>query len=510
MGSLSRQKIIVGVSLALITATSCSRDSVGPGLPPAVSRVTILEYDPRMQIGEVQQLRVDVQGLESNAVFFGFRTDEVSERLDPLAGFITRFDKSTGTLRANSVGSVTVVARSQLYGEKFDTAVIHVDPPPAATRLQFARIASEDGRSCGITRDGDTYCWGANRNQSLGAGAISVCGNAYEPSYTPILNDCNPLPARVKDAPRFSDIQVGQRHTCGLSAGEVYCWGENVFGEVGVGRSARVTSPEAVAIEGRVISLSASPSRSCAVTESGETFCWGVVRGGVPLDPVSATGCFATGNCVSSPVRIEGLPPAKTVSVSLSHSCILDTDGQAHCWGSNGFGQLGNGTYAASNAPVRVVSDTRFGSVSAGFLTTCAITALAEAYCWGVTGVLHDDCVKMPVTCSSVPRALPTSLRFREVVARDKGACGLAMDEEVYCWGARSVFGELPFEDVINPERIKLPGPYSGLSGGQRSCAIHIEGYGFCWGRNVSGDTGTGQLRQLTRPTMIEGPLPGT
>ncbi|HLL84763.1 MAG TPA: Ig-like domain-containing protein, partial [Longimicrobium sp.] len=55
-------------------------------------------------------------------------------------------------------------------------------------------------------------------------------------------------------------------------------------------------------------------------------------------------------------LQINVMPsPRRAVATGYSHTCVLDVAGQAHCWGLNAAGQLGNGTTASSAAPVAVV-----------------------------------------------------------------------------------------------------------------------------------------------------------
>ena len=64
-------------------------------------------------------------------------------------------------------------------------------------------------------------------------------------------------------------------------------------------------------------------------------------------------------------------------------NCGVTSAGEAHCWGGNGRGQLGDGTTIDKNVPVRVSGGLSFMSLSAGSNYVCGVTTTGEAYCWG-------------------------------------------------------------------------------------------------------------------------------
>jgi hypothetical protein len=70
-------------------------------------------------------------------------------------------------------------------------------------------------------------------------------------------------------------------------------------------------------------------------------------------------------------------PPAFT------HACGLTVDGTALCAGTNGNGQLGDGTTTDRTAPVQVTGNLRFTTLTAGNNFTCGIATDGFAYCWG-------------------------------------------------------------------------------------------------------------------------------
>ena len=88
----------------------------------------------------------------------------------------------------------------------------------------------------------------------------------------------------------------------------------------------------------------------------------------------------------STPVGVVGLGSGVVaVTAGVYHACAVTAGGAAKCWGSNGFGALGDGTATlSSTTPVSVVGmGSGVKAVTAFYNDTCAVTAGATAYCWG-------------------------------------------------------------------------------------------------------------------------------
>jgi alpha-tubulin suppressor-like RCC1 family protein len=107
--------------------------------------------------------------------------------------------------------------------------------------------------------------------------------------------------------------------------------------------------------------------------------------------------------------------------------------GHAYCWGTNSWGQLGNGTNADNNVPVPVSGGLTFKSISAGSAHGCGVTTVGDGYCWGAgslgrlgTGTNADSNVPVPVS---------GSLTFKSVSTGSNYSCGVTTAADGYCWG---------------------------------------------------------------------------
>jgi alpha-tubulin suppressor-like RCC1 family protein len=148
----------------------------------------------------------------------------------------------------------------------------------------------------------------------------------------------------------FREVSAGSLRTCGV-ADVAYCWGSNLFGQVGAGTEwPRHLKPTAVAGGLRFSHVSAGLSQSCGVATSGRAWCWGNNFGGNLGD-----GTF---NDSSVPVAVTGTRTWLEVrpSANASHNCGVTVAGRAFCWGSNRSGELGDGTTEGRSSPVPVVA----------------------------------------------------------------------------------------------------------------------------------------------------------
>lgn len=192
-------------------------------------------------------------------------------------------------------------------------------------------------------------------------------------------------------------------------------------------------------------------------------------------------------------------PPAGPwvqVSAGGVHSCALDREGRAHCWGKE-----------------EVVRDTpdelRFASIEAGGEHTCGLTPEGQAHCWGVDvdgsthppqGRLRDLSAGFHQTCALNEQGEPVCWGrhlFRRLRAPDGGlaaialgtrnGCALGLDGEPSCWGEPAL--ELP----------ELPSLESMALGRYHGCALDREGAAICFGVDVDGETSppAGRFAQL-------------
>jgi alpha-tubulin suppressor-like RCC1 family protein len=242
-----------------------------------------------------------------------------------------------------------------------------LQPVPVVGGMSFASIATGESHTCGLLIDGRAVCWGMNGRGQLGNGTTSH-------SATPIL---------VQGANTFIALDVGYEHSCGLLAnGTARCWGKNAQGQLGDGTRTDRTGPVVAgggltfATSGPGAGIKGGQNHTCAVTSSGQAYCWGD-------NWHNQIGVGGTRGAVVTPQPVPGLPAVGSVAVGGDHTCAVTPAGQAWCWGDNLRGQLGGGVETDYNSPLQVEGGFGFSALRLGWDHTCGVTPSGQQYCWG-------------------------------------------------------------------------------------------------------------------------------
>ncbi len=297
-------------------------------------------------------------------------------------------------------------------------------------------------------------------------------------------------------------VACGGYHTCGLLAdGSVWCWGSNAKGQLGDGTFESSPVPVRVALPAaRSVWVSAGAEHSCAVSESGEVWCWGDGTRGA-LGP-------ATFSESATPVQVGGVANAASVACGEGFTCARTTDGEASCWGSNDLGQLGRGQAGAdATEPLPVSLPAPAEWVSAGAGHACAVLADGGLWCWGDSSAGQLGPGGSGVVTPS-PVQVPLEATALSVASGSLHTCGLLWDGSVWCWGDNTsgALGTGTLDSTSVPEAVRLVGAASWVGAGlATSCAVWgLGGSVWCWGSNLGGRLGVG----LSEADLTESPTP--
>jgi len=253
--------------------------------------------------------------------------------------------------------------------------------------------------------------------------------------------------AAGRQPPALATVSIGTEHGCGLAPnGRAYCWGSNRLGQLGDDRTASVAANAgnavAVATTETFTSISAGANHTCAVTQAGEAYCWGLNFTGELAQAIVANDCGGF-PCSRRPVRVETAVRFDTVSAGFGHTCAL-SGGRAFCWGRNDRGQLGAPRaddqcegVACNVTPVRVTGVSGFTSISAGGDHTCGMAG-GVAYCWG-SNQYGQLGASTSVLRSSRPLRVVTEEPLLTIEAKGIRTCGRTEAGREVCWGFGTV-----------------------------------------------------------------------
>ncbi len=290
-----------------------------------------------------------------------------------------------------------------------------------------------------------------------------------------------PDPTPTPPAPANAAIAAGYTHTCVLTgSGGVRCWGSNHNGELGNGSTSEAAVPSAVDVVGLssgVIAIAAGGMHTCALTSGGGVKCWG-------SNTYGQLGNGTTVNDNSSiAVDVVGLSSGVTaISVGWSHTCALTSAGGVKCWGDNHHGWLGDGTTTNRSVPVDVVGLGRgVSAIAAGTLHTCALKNGGGVTCWGY-GQSDDP----TIFTTSVPTDV-AGLRngVLAIAAGLDRTCALTNEGGVTCWGPNysPPLGESLPPRITRLDLSSLSSRVAAIALGETNlCALTSGGGVACWG----------------------------
>ncbi|MDY0001076.1 MAG: hypothetical protein RBU30_07270 [Polyangia bacterium] len=249
----------------------------------------------------------------------------------------------------------------------------------------------------------------------------------------------------------------------------------------------------------QVQSVAAGRGSTCAVTSVGEVWCWGN----------NVSGQLGTGDHFSwpAPRKASGLEGARATAVGGNHACALFGDGTVRCWGNNTDGQLGDGTTMARTTGEHKVlllnrEPLRARSIVAGRDHNCAIGQDGQVYCWGANKLAQAG--QEGVEDIQAWAALVTlPQRAVAVGAGDYHSCATLEDHTIWCWGLnnRGQLGDGTTTGGPEPRQVVLSGHTETAevldlaAGSSHTCAlvrVTISGLPrvFCWGSNSSSQLG--------------------
>lgn len=296
--------------------------------------------------------------------------------------------------------------------------------------------------SVALMSDGTIWAWGESSLAHLGPTNMDTMPNQFDFVWTPV--NCNV--STQLNISNVKSVSIGDNYIIFLKEdGTIWAWGDNQFGQLGNG-------------------------------EYDDT----------------------KNNVNKEIVQVANLTNIIAISAGGSHCLALKNDGTIWAWGSNRYGELGDGkTSNGEFVPVQVTSLSHVIGISAGYFYSVALTDNGSVWTWGNNG--FDD-------GNNESRPFPVKLSISNVTAISAGlndySLALKRDGTVWIWGDN--VGQY----LDEPVKIGgLSGIVAVSAGNSQSMALGGDGSVWIWGENQEGQLGLGVLYgpDITTPVKVSG-----
>ena len=387
--------------------------------------------------------------------------------------------------------------------------------------------------SCVLLDNFQVVCWGFNSSGQLG------------------LNHNNPVNAPGEEVDLGTGrsavaISAGTAHTCAvLNGGDLKCWGRNVSGLLGIGRSTLYSWGDGPGEMGdnmpvvnlgsgqQVVAVSAGSRHTCAVLESGDLKCWGGNTSGQLGRAGDSVGYYDSqmGDNLA-PVDVGGGRSAVSVSAGVENTCALLSDGAFKCWGEGNSGKLLRGGTGNVNTP-SAVADLGLGDgyypvryLSMGVSHACAVIGPGLVKCWGNNSrgqlgrgntdfVGHQSSGASDQLLEIGAIDLGTGVSALQVAVGSNHSCALVRNQSgaqgVTCWGQNDLgqagagnsasvanIGDAASEMGQNLHFIDFGEGILQIAAGEDfTCALLESASVKCWGKNDVGQLGLGHVNTV-------------
>ncbi len=354
------------------------------------------------------------------------------------------------------------------------------------------------------------------------------------------LNDESPPAITQAVIPKSRGTQLSAwDHSCAVLDGAIWCWGDNSYGQLGIGTISRAEKQKLQVLSPTLnstfwLQVVTGEKHTCGLTNTGAMYCWGYGVDGQLGDGAKTSRSKPV--LVNKPIILGGVT-AKWLQIDAgqNHTCGIIKSatniGQLFCWGDDSKNQLGIAQQTpkvlsvAQPEPVLYGLDTNDNwiEIRTGYSHNCGIREQAggesSLWCWGErlvgkTGDNPDDITTTtlfePTKVVSMAGAVDTD--WSSIALGKSHTCGVkGITKELWCWGS-NVTGQIgnpasnstayqPIQEFsLAQDWIKV------FANNNKTCGLKKSGSINCWGENLSGELGNGKLKKSeTTPFNIPG-----
>src|SRR5215208_921824 len=380
-------------------------------------------------------------------------------------------------LDASSTYRVTVSGAWDLAGNQLDEDANTSGDQPKS--WSFTTAAPPPGTSLPML---NVWAWGSN-----GAGQLGDCSTTDRTT-----------PVKVSNLSGIKDVAVGCNHSLAVKEdGTVWAWGFNGAGQLGDGTTTDRYTPVKVSGLSGIKGIAGGCNHSLALKEDGTMWAWGANHWGQ-----LGNGSWDR-DAHPTPVQVGGITGVKDLAGGWQHSLAVKEDGTAWAWGSNEYGQLGDGTTTIiRTSPVKISGLSGVKDLAGGRQHSLAVKEDGTVWAWGDNyyGQLGDG----TTTDRTTPVQVSGLSSVKDVSSGAFHSLAVKEDGTVWAWGSNGnrALGGGTTTDRTTPVRVSGLSGVKDIAGGfQHSLALKNDGTVWAWGGNGYGQLGSGNYFEYFRTT---------
>ncbi|MBF0450216.1 MAG: hypothetical protein HQK75_05900, partial [Candidatus Magnetomorum sp.] len=319
----------------------------------------------------------------------------------------------------------------------------------------------------------------------------------------------------------LNTIATGFKHTLAIdTSGQLYAWGSNEKGELGIGTSGTGTekyTPNAVSISGKIVAVAGSQNdglenHTIALKSDGTVWTWGSNSNGQIGD-----GTFGPTNNQTTPVQVEGLSAIVSVDAGKKFCVVLDDTGTVQTWGDNAYGQVNPVDNTDRYTPVTLSGLPSIKAIAAGGDHVLALKKDGTVLAWGRndygqlgTGDSSTYSTPQAVLAESSPGQLSHIIA---IAAGYDHSLALSDEGKIWAWGRtdngrlgnnmNSSYSSRPTR-VLKQDLLHLNNVIAIAAGFSHSIALKSDGTVWAWGDAQYGQLGDDIATDNTKAVQVK------
>ena len=348
-----------------------------------------------------------------------------------------------------------------------------------------------------------------NNSPLLGNFTSLAIGPDIASSITTLTNDLSGFTSSYTQLTSTKElIACGYFNAFAINSnGNLWAWGGNSYGQLGLGDITHRSSP--VQVGTSAWSKIAADFHTVAIQSNGTLWGWG-------RNSVGQLGLSDSADR-SSPVQIGTSSNWAQVSVRSSqesfpqrrgNTLAIKTDGTLWAWGQNVFGQLGLSNTISRYSPVQVGTESYWSQISCGYEHTVALQSNGTLWSWGYNGQGQLG-LNTSTTAVYSPAQIGTLSSWSKISAGKYSTLAIKTDGTLWAWGSNQ-YGQLGVgvnSNSLNystPVQIGVLNDWTEISNyGYSSSAIKNNKTLWSWGRNDNGQLGLSDTADRSSPVQV-------